>query len=166
MNFPQVYRRVLVARSMLSLWNFYADMEFKATVPHQRTCTAVRRQIERQHNGCASSAHWQDDTPFFFAHRLFRPMNGVELLHFVGIAHLWVCGFQLAGGLDIGKKSMDHHLYRLAMERILAFGGLLQFITPRPFGLGGTRLFVEITAGIPHQSRFPLCCGEASEECL
>src|SRR6266849_10659672 len=166
MNFSQVDRRVRVARSLLSLWNCYAHMEFKATVPHQRTCTAVLRQIERQHESCASSAHGKDDTPFFFAHCLFRPMNGVELLHFVRIVHLWVCGFQLAGGLDIGKKSMDHHLYRLAMERIIAFGGCLQFSTPRPFGVGGTRLFVEITARIPYQSRFHVCCFEASEECL
>src|SRR5437870_5525181 len=100
MNFSQVDRRVRGARSILSLWNFYAHMEFKAPVPYQRTCTAVLRQIERQHQRWASSAHGKDDTPFFYAHRLLWPMNGIELLHFVGIAHLWVGGFELARGLD------------------------------------------------------------------
>ncbi len=67
-------------------------------------------------------------------HRLSRPFDRVETFLAPGLLrlHLWMALAKFACGLDSGKKSLNHHLYRLAMERELSLRGFLQAITSGP----------------------------------
>jgi|SRR6266536_1730692 len=46
------------------LWDFYADMQFKATIPDQCTCPTVGRQINGKHKRFATFAHRQHNPSF------------------------------------------------------------------------------------------------------
>src|SRR5712692_9726186 len=141
-------------------------MELKAIVPHEGTGPTICWQIERQYQGWTTSAHRQDHTPLFTTHRLRRPMDRVEtfgaprVFHF----HLWVSLAQVPGGIDIGKKSMDHHLDRLTMQSEPSFGCSLQFVAPRPLRVGCTCLLVQVTAHVPRLGRFHLRIPQAPKE--
>ncbi len=156
MDFSQVDRSLFHSWSLFSPWDFNADMQFKASVPDQRTGSCILWQIKRQDQRRTTSTHWQDDTSCLFAHRLLRPHDGIESLGFVGIAHLEVRGFELSGGFDVGKKGMDDHLNGLAMQGKASFCRLLQFGTSGPFRVFKTSLFMRLHATIPDLCRLHL----------
>jgi hypothetical protein len=125
MDFTQVYRRLGSTRSVVHLGNLDADMQFKATIPDQRTRPALRRKHERQDEGGAPSAHRQDHSPVHLPYSLGGPMNGVEAFCAPGILHLHprVLFAQCAGGVDVGEKGAKDGLNRLAMQGIAPFCG-------------------------------------------
>jgi hypothetical protein len=157
-DFSQVYRRLVLTRSVFRAFDFHAHMQFKASVPDQRTGSALFRKFERQDKGLAPFAHWQDDPSLFAAHGLSRPGDGIEAFSAPRILHphLWVGLAKLSGGFDIGKEGMDDHLNRLAMQSKAPFGGLLQFIAPRPFRVFKTCLLMPFHATIPGLGGFHL----------
>src|SRR5207248_9823875 len=114
-DFSQIDRRLLLARSLLSLWDFYAYMQLKAMVPDQRTRPALLRQSKRQDDGFAPFAHRQDHPTLFLADSLSRPLDRVEPLRPPRILHLHVrLGLpKLPRGFDVGKKCSRDLLYRL-----------------------------------------------------
>jgi hypothetical protein len=157
-DFSQVYRCLVLTRNVFRAFDFHAHMQFKASVPDQGTGTALFRKFERQDKGLAPFANWQDDPSLFAAHGLSRPFDGIEAFSAPRILHphLWVGLAKLAGGFDIGKEGMDDHLNRLAMQSKAPFGGLLQFIAPRPVRVLCSRLFMPFHAAIPDLGRFHL----------
>jgi hypothetical protein len=132
-DFSQVYRSLFLTRSSFRPWYLDAHMQFKASIPDQRTGAAIFRKVDRQDNRFAPFAHWQKHPSFFFAHSLSGPFDRIKSLGTPGIlhAHLWMGLTKLSGGFDIGKKGMDDHLNRLAMQSKAAFGGFLQVIAAR-----------------------------------
>lgn len=127
MNLTQVYCGVYLARSLFGLWYFYAHMQFEAILPYQTASTALLWKGKCQDKGRVPSAHRQDYPSRLPTHRLSRPFDGVEtflaprVLHL----HLWMALAKFACGLDSGKKRLNHHLYRLTMERELPLRGFL-----------------------------------------
>src|SRR6266496_312994 len=114
-NFTEVYRGLIVARSLLGWWNLNADMEFKTSVPDQPASSTVLRQINRQYEGFAPFAHWQDDPALFCADRLSRPFHRIEALRTPGISrfHFWMALAQFSGRCYSAKKGPGDLLHRL-----------------------------------------------------
>lgn len=141
-------------------------MQFEAVLPDQRTRTAVRGYVQRQDQGGTPAPHGQHDPPALPAHGLRRPADRVKAFPLVGIlhAHLGMAGAELAGGLDIGKKGMHHHLHGLTVQGKASFGGLSQVVLPRPLAAGPSCLQVQGATMVPHLGGFPLCCCEAAKE--
>jgi hypothetical protein len=164
-DFTQSNGCVNSASRLLCLLYSDTDMQFKAMVPDERTATTCFWQIKRKHQGFAPFAHWQHDASKLFGDGLCGPRNGIEPLRFVGIAHLHlgVSLPKLARGLDVGKKGMNDHLYRLAMQGELPLGGLLQFIASGPLGMGETRRLVGLHAAVPHVRGFHLSIAQAAK---
>ncbi len=156
MDFTKVYGRMNLTRSLLCLWNFYADMQLKAMVPDQGTCPALGRQVNGKHKRRPSFAHWQNNPSRLFADSLSRPHRRIEPLGFPGILHLGVGRLELSCGLHIGQESMDDQLHGLTMQGKLALGGLLQLMASRPFGMRLTCLFVGFHAQVPDGCRLLL----------
>jgi hypothetical protein len=134
MNLAQVYGGIYIARSLLCLWYFYAHMQFKAIIPYQTASTALLWKGKCQDKGCTPFTHRQDYPSMLTTHRLSGPFDRVETFLAPGVLrlHLWMALAKFACGLDSGKKSLNHHLYRLAMERELSLRGFLQGITSGP----------------------------------
>jgi len=84
-DFAKVYGRLTLTGGVLNLWDFYAHMQLKASVPDQRTGPALLWQIKRQYQRGMTFAHWQDHPSFFLAHSLSRPLDGVEAFFSPGI---------------------------------------------------------------------------------
>ena len=59
---------------------------------------------------------------------------------------------------------MHHHLYRLAMQGMPAFGHPLQLVAPRSPSMGHPSSYVGLHAQIPHLGGFHLRFLEAAEE--
>jgi hypothetical protein len=166
MDFPQVNGGLNRAGTGFRLWDFHADVQFEATVPHERTGPGVLWQLNGQYQRRATFAQWQHDAPLLDAHRLGGPVDGIERFDAPGVlhAHLRVFLAQFARGLDVRKESVNHHLYRLAMQGIPAFGHPLQLVAPRPRSMGHPSIFVGLHAKIPPMGRFHLRFLEAVEE--
>lgn len=98
-------------------------------------------------------------------HRLSRPFDRVEtfLSPRVLRLHLWMALAKLACGLDSGKKSLNHHLYRLAMERELSLRGFLQGIMSGPGETRHACLFVGLATQVPYSCCFHLSGFQALE---
>src|SRR5579859_1723962 len=113
-------------------------------IPYKTASTALRWKFKRQDNGCTPSAHRQDNPSLLTTHCLCRPLDREETFFPPGIfhLHLWVTLAKFACGLDIGKKSLNHHLNRLAMERKLPLCGFLQGIPSGPCTTSHACLFV------------------------
>ena len=113
----QIYGSLYRSRSVTCLRHFYAYMQFKAVVPHQRSRPTVLRQIKRQNKRWPASAHRQDHTPVFSTHGLSRPMDRIEALGSPGIFHLHVRMLfaQFACRLDGAREGTKDGLHRLAM---------------------------------------------------
>jgi hypothetical protein len=165
-DLSQVNRSMALSGSSFSLWNLHTDMQLKAVVPDQRTSSAVFRKLKRQNEGLATLAHRQNDTSLLAAHSLNRPLDGIEafLSPWILHLHLRMRLAQLACGLDSGKKGMDYHLDRLAMQRKVSIGCLMQFIAPRPFGMSHSGLLVSLATEVPDTGRFHLSCFQASKQ--
>jgi hypothetical protein len=165
-DLSQVNRCMVLSGSSFSLWNLDADMQLKAVVPDQRTSSAVFRKLKRQNEGFATLAHRQNDASVLAAHSLSRPLDRIEafLSPWILHLHLRVRLAKLACGLDSGKKSMDNHLDRLAMQRKLSLGCLLQFIATRPFGMSHSGLLVSLATEVPYTGRFHLSFFQASKQ--
>jgi hypothetical protein len=72
---------------------------------------------------------------------------------------------ELARGIDIGKKGMGNHLYRLAMQsKLSTFGRLLQFVASGPLGMVHSRLSVDLNAEVPDFGGFHLCISKYSKQ--
>ena len=151
-DFPQVNGRLNRAGTGFRLWDIHADVQFEAPVPHERTGPGMLWQLNRQYERRATFAHWQNNAPLLDAHRLGRPVDGIELLRAPGVlhAHLWVFLAQFACGLDVREERMHHHLYRLAMQGVPAFGHPLQLVPPRPRSMAHPSTFVGLHAKIPN----------------
>jgi hypothetical protein len=136
-DFTEVYGSLFLTRSLVSTWNLDAHMQFKASIPDQGTGTTIFRKFDGQDNGFAPFAHWQEHPSLFFAHSLSGPFDRIKASGSPGILHphLRMRLAKLSCGFDIGKKGMDNHLNRLAMQSKAAFGGLLQFIASRPLSV-------------------------------
>src|SRR5438067_10181050 len=93
-------------------------MQFKAIIPYETASPALLWKVKRQDNGCTPSAHRQDYPSMLTTHGLSRPFDRVETFLSPGVLrlHLGMALAKFASGLDSGKKSLNHHLYRLAME--------------------------------------------------
>jgi hypothetical protein len=164
-DFSQIDSSLLLTRSLLGLWDFYTDVQFKTMVPDQRTRPAVFRKLDGQDDGFAPLAHRQDHPPLFLTHSLSRPFDRVEQLGTPGIlyAHRWMCFTQLAGRVDVGKECTEDCLNRLAMQRKPALGGLVQLIMPRPRGMGYSCLLVAFHTEVPRLSSFNLSGFQAAK---
>lgn len=116
-NFSQVNSRLNASRGLFSLWNFDANMQFKAAIPAERASTYLFRYIQPQDQGRASFAHRQDHFPFPHFHSLGRPVDRIEPLDVPGVLHLhlWMARPKLASGLDVSEEGMHDHLHRLAV---------------------------------------------------
>ncbi len=148
MDFSQVNRRLVLARSGFGAFAFEADMQFKAPIPDQGAGSGFFGQIKRQNQRLAPFPHWQNHPSLFLADGLSRPLDRIEAFGAPRILHLHL-GMRLAkltGGFDIGKKGMDHHLNRLTMQRKTALSGLLKLVASRPFGVLGTGQFMSLHA--------------------
>src|ERR1700730_4001660 len=88
MDFTQVHSGMHLARGLLGQWNLHTHMQFIAIVPDKRHRTTVLWQCNGKHQRVTPTSHRQDHPLSFFAHGLCRPEDGIELLFFVGIAHL------------------------------------------------------------------------------
>jgi hypothetical protein len=157
-DFSQVYRRLVFSWSVLRTWYLDAHMQFKAPVPDQGTCSCFFWQGKRQDQRGTTTTHRQDHPSLLVAHSLSRPGNGIEAFGMPGILHLhlWVGLAKLTCGFDSGKKGMNNHLNRLAMQSKAAFGGLLQFIASRPVRMFCSRLFMPLHAEVPDLGGFHL----------
>src|SRR5260370_14699672 len=144
MNLPQIDRGPVCARGLRGLWHLDTDMQLKATVPDQCTCSTVLWEIKRQDKGGPPSSHGEYDPPALLAHRLGRPVHRVEAFGLPGVfhAHLGVCRTQLARGLDVGEKGLRDHLHRLTVQGKASFGGLLQVGLSWPGAMGNACLFM------------------------
>jgi len=71
---------------------------------------------------------------------------------------------ELVCGIDVGKKGMDNHLDRLAMQRKLSLGCLLQFIATRPFGMSHSGLLMRLATEVPYTGSFHLSRFQASKQ--
>jgi hypothetical protein len=65
---------------------------------------------------------------------------------------------------NVGQKSVNDHLHRLAMQSKVAFGDLLQLIALRPLAMHLAGRFVCFHANIPHLRCFHLCLFEVTKE--
>jgi putative transposase len=158
-DFAQVYGGLNRARSLLSLWHFQADVQFIPTIPDQGASSAVFRQIDGQDKRCTTAPHRQHHTSTLFGDRLSRPLDRIEAFGAIGILHLHLLMSltQLFGGLDVGEEGTHYHLNRLAVQGVLpAFGGFLQFVSPRPLCLSETSSLVRLHTHIPDLCRFHL----------
>src|SRR6266699_384781 len=166
MNFAKIYSCMSCSRDLLCLWLLNTDMQLKATIPDQATSPAVFWKFDWQHNGCAALARRQHHTSMLLADRLSGPFDRVEALGTPGIlhVHLGMALTQLTRDSDGGKKGMDHHLHRLAMQGKSSFGGLLQCIASRPSGMRRPCLFVDLTTEVPHAGGFHLSRFQASKQ--
>ncbi len=155
MNFAQINSGLVLPRSIFCLRYLDADMQLKAILPDKATCTAICRKFDGQHNGFAAFAHGQHHTPMLFRDGLSRPLDRIEAFGPPRVFHLHVrMGLaKFTGRNDIGKKGMNHHLHRLAMQGKLALGGLLQLIASRPLAMLLASLFMQLHTQVPH-----LCC--------
>ena len=155
MDLTQIDCRVYITRCLLSLRLFNTDMQLKAIVPNEAASTAVFWKLNWQNDGFASLAHRQNNTSVFIAHSLSRPFDRIETFFSPRIFHLHLrMGFaKLTCGIDVGKKSMHHHLDRLTMHGKLSFGGLLQFVATGPLGMLHSCLLMGLTTEVPY-----LCC--------
>lgn len=167
MDFSQVYRCLSLPWGLLRPWNFDADMQFKAPVPHEGTRTSVFRKVERQHQRPSPSAHRQDHPPLLFADSLCRPMDGIEAFRAPGILHLHprMLFAQFAGGLDVGEEGAEDRLNRLAMQGKPSFGEVvMQVVVGRPGSMSEPGRFVSFHAQVPSLRRFHLRLPQALEE--
>jgi hypothetical protein len=155
-DFSQVDRGWVLAWSSFRSRNLDADVQFKASVPDQRTGSTFWRKIQRQNQRGTTTSHRQNGAPWLFADGLFRPHDGIEPLGFVGIAHLGVAWFQLARGVDIGKEGMYNHLDGLTMQGKAAFRRFLQGVASRPWCMFKTSLFMHLHTAIPDVGRLLL----------
>src|SRR5947209_7600246 len=144
-----------LARRFRGLLHLHTHMQLKAIIPNKATCTALCGKVDGQDNGFATFAHWQNDSSFFFAYRLSRPLNGIETFLAPGVLHfhLGVSLTKFTGGFDVGKKSMNDHLHRLTMQGKPTLRSLLQLIAIRPLLVYFASLFMHLHTDVPH-----LCC--------
>jgi hypothetical protein len=165
-DFPEIDRRLNPAGCLSCLWDFHADVQFEAPVPDECACAGVLWHLNRQYQRRATFAHGQHDALLLPAHRLGRPVDGIEPLRAPGVlhAHLRVLLAQCARGRDVREERVHHHLDRLAMQSIAAFGHPLQLVAPRPASMGHPSSFVGLHAQIPHLGRFHLRLLEVAEE--
>ncbi len=168
MDFSQIDRCMNFPWSVFLLWGLDPDMQFKAVVPDQRTRSTVFREGKRQNQRSTPPTHRKDNTVLLTDNRLSRPGDGIEAFGTPGILHAHLRMFlpQDTSRLDVSKKGMHDHLHRLAVQGKPPFGGLLQFITPRPFGMGETGLLVRFHTHIPHLGRFHMEGLQAFELCV
>jgi len=164
-DFPQIDGGLHRAWSFFCLLLFDTDMQLKAIVPNQATCTTVFRQVERQDQGRAPLAHWQHHTPTLTRDGLSRPFDWIEAFGAPGVFHLHLrmTLTQFARGLNGGKKSGKHLLNRLAVQGKPAPGSLVQCIPPRPSGMSHTRSFVHFHTHVPYLRRLHLSSFTALE---
>jgi hypothetical protein len=117
-DFAQVDCRLFLSWCMLCLWNFYADMQLKATIPDQGTGTGSFRQFYRQDEGFSPFAHRQHHSPALSRDRLGRPVNRGEAFRPPRVfhAHLGMGLAQHAGRVDVREEGAEDRLNRLAMQ--------------------------------------------------
>jgi hypothetical protein len=166
-DFTQVNSCMNLTGCLFILRRLNTHMQLKAVVPNKTASAALFRQVKRQDKGITSFAHRQNNPPILAAHSLSRPLDWIEAFFAPWIFHLHL-GMRLsklACGLDVGKKGMDHHLYRLRVQcKLSTFGGLLQLIAPRPFGVAHSGLLVDLDTEVPNFRRFHLSGFQASEQ--
>lgn len=157
-DFAKVYGRLTLTWGVLSLWNFYAHMQLKASVPNQCTGPALLWQIKRQYQRGTTFAHWQDRPSFFFAHGLSRPLDRVEAFCTPGILHLhlWMLFAQFARGSDVAEECAGDLLDSLRIQSKAAFGEVMQFSGSRPLAMSLASLLVCLHAEVPDLGRFHL----------
>ena len=160
MDFTQVYRGLGSTRSVVRLGNLDADMQFKASIPNEGTRASIARKVERQDQGFATPAHWQDDPSFLFAQGLGGPVNGIEAFCAPGILHHHggVRFAQCASGVYVGEKGAKDSLNRLAMQGKAPLCGAVQFVVGRPAHMSKPGGFVHLHAHVPDLSCLLLCC--------
>jgi hypothetical protein len=166
MDFTKVYCCMYITGCFFFLRLFDTDMQLETVVPNEATCTAVIFQFDWQNDGFPAFAHWQNHPSVLFAYRLGRPFDWIETLFTPGVFHLHLrmSLTELACGIDVGKKSMDHHLHRLTLQRELPFGGFLQLVATRPLGMSHSCLFVDLTTEVPYFGRFHLSSFQTSKQ--
>lgn len=80
-------------------------------------------------------------------HRLSRPFDRIETFLSPGVFnfHLWMALAKFACNLNGGKKGLNNHLYRLAMERKMSLRGFLQGVASGPCASCHARIFMGLT---------------------